>query len=131
MQKVIAVFLIGFLLTACGSVSTLPRSEEAIKNSLLKHNTKCSYIPYVYSGVTYDFCWLSVEYDGSAGYPENSEIEPPDNENVEYPEREDDGRGFAALVALDFVLSGVIDTIALPYTWYKQSKYGSISLEER
>ena len=82
---------------------------------MVKHHTRCSYIPYVYSGVAYNFCIVNAEYSGS-------------DEHITY--RAGDG-GNVAFLALDAVLSGVVDTIALPYTWSMQNRYGSISIEWR
>ncbi len=114
MLKVMAIFFVGVLSISCGSLSTLPRSDQAIKSSLVKRNTKCAYIPYVYSGVAYDFCVLNAEWNGTS--------EPANGAQT--------GNGDAAFfVAFDVVLSGVIDTLALPYTVPMQSKYGSISVQ--
>ncbi len=117
MQKVIAIFIVGLLSTSCGSLSTLPRSEQAIRNSLVKSNSRCSYIPYVYSGLVYDSCYLNAGYERTPEYPEN----------ITYSDA--DARSLGAFLAVDFVLSGVVDTFALSYTWYMQNRYGSIALD--
>ncbi len=114
MQKVMAILIVGLVSTSCGSLSTLPRSDQAIKSSLAKRNTKCAYIPYVYSGVAYDFCMLNAEWNGP--------YEPANGAQT--------GNADAAFfVAFDVVLSGLVDTLALLYTVPKQSKYGSISVQ--
>ena len=125
MRKLATILVVGVLLTSCGSLSTLPRSEQAIRTSLVKGDTKCAYIPYVYSGVAYDFCMLNAEYTGGATYPND-----PNAPNA--PNAPNGTHGYddtAVFVALDTVLSGVIDTFALPYTLPMQIKYGSISLQ--
>ena len=119
MQNVFLIFSMSVLVTGCGSLMTLPRSEMAIKNSMEKHETKCASIPYVYSGVAYSFCWLHAEID--------EDVLSPKNKGAEHPDHNYNGLGI--LLPAEFVLSGAIDTIALPYTVYKQSKNGSINLE--
>jgi uncharacterized protein YceK len=119
MQKVFLILSMTVLVAGCGSLMTLPRSEMAIKSSLEEHETKCSYMPYVYSGVAYSFCRLHAEIDEG--------VLSPKNEGAEHPDHNYNGLGI--LLPAEFVLSGAIDTIALPYTVYKQSKNGSIDLE--
>jgi len=119
MKKILLILSMSIWATGCGSLMTLPRSEQAIKSSMEEHKTKCSYIPYVYSGVAYSFCWLHAEIDEG--------VLSPKNEGAEHPDHNYSDSGIV-LVA-DLVLSGAIDTIALPYTIYRQSKNGSIKLE--
>lgn len=97
-------------LAGCGSMRTLP-SESAInvRDGELK-GTRCDSIPRIYSGVVYDFCWLLGDSKtAGAGFV---------------------GQDGAAvtLPLVDMALSGVTDTLALPYTIFRQRRDGSIEL---
>lgn len=121
------LILASVALSACGSLNTLPRSDEEVASNLKRHQTKCTYVPQVYSGVAYDFCRMHAEYNSAARstYPD---VEVTDKVILNH-RRDTQGRGLALLLAADFVLSGVVDTFALPYTVYKQSKDGSVIID--
>ena len=104
-------------------MNTLPRSDEAIAANLKYHETRCTFLPQVYSGAAYDFCRLHAEYKGRPpiATPTDPIVTPIINDR--------DGKFLAVLLATDFVLSGVIDTLALPYAIYKQNKVGSVELD--
>lgn len=115
MKHLLIAFLINCL-SACGSVFTLVSNDEAIERSMQKRQTYCVYLPRIYSGVAYDFCALHAEPGGYII-------------DVSYPGHFYD-RGQLVWLGADFLLSGVIDTAALPYTFYQQSNLGSIELGE-
>ncbi|EPA98341.1 Protein of unknown function (DUF1375) [Pseudomonas sp. G5(2012)] len=71
-------------------------------HGLRRQKTYCQSIPRVYSGLAYDFCVLNA---------------PPDPTGIYVP-----------LVLVDLVLTGVLDTVVLPYTIYRQGTDGNISI---
>ena len=89
-------------LSGCGTVSTVLQNDEDAARSLRKQKTYCQSIPRVYSGLAYDFCVLNA---------------PPDPTGFLVP-----------FVLLDLVLSGVGDTVTLPYTIYRQATDGNITI---
>ncbi|HBP5564608.1 YceK/YidQ family lipoprotein [Pseudomonas paraeruginosa] len=97
-------------LGGCGSVNTLARGDASAAHDLRLQNTACSSLPRVYSGVSYNFCRLNVK-TGSPVAPAQSD-------------------GILEVLALDFALSGVIDTLVLPYTSYRQYRDGNLSLAD-
>lgn len=105
------VLLLAAGLAGCGSMHTIRSGSSANPRDIGLNGTYCESIPRVYSGVAYDFCWLH-------GDP--------------YVARSVGGVGYGGSVAgwplIDMALSGVTDTLALPYTIYRQSGDGSIEL---
>ncbi|MBD9513108.1 YceK/YidQ family lipoprotein [Pseudomonas sp. PDM22] len=103
------------LLGGCGSYHTL-RSDEVVDASDLRlKGTYCGAIPRVYGGVVWDACQLYGEPPADTGHtsastPANYSFGPP------------------ILPVLDMAFSGVVDTLALPYTLYRQNRDGSIEL---
>lgn len=95
-------------LGGCGSVNTLVRDDASAAHDLRLKATACTSLPRVYSGVSYTFCRLNVK-TGSPVAPAQAD-------------------GILEVLALDFALSGVIDTLALPYTSYRQYRDGNLSL---
>ncbi|MNI42687.1 hypothetical protein D3C73_969880 [compost metagenome] len=89
-------------LSGCGTALTVVQSEEEAARDLRKHKTYCQSIPRIYSGLAYDFCVLNA---------------PPEP-----------GGYLASFVLLDLALSGVGDTVVLPYTIYRQVIDGSIGI---
>ena len=81
-------------LGGCGSVNTLVRDDASAAHDLRLKATACTSLPRVYSGVSYTFCRLNVK-TGSPVAPAHAD-------------------GILEVLALDFALSGVIDTLALP-----------------
>lgn len=89
-------------LNGCGTVSTVLREEAAAKSDLRKMKTYCQSIPRIYSGVAFDFCALHAA---------------PDPTGILIP-----------FVLVDLVMSGVADTVVLPYTIYRQATVGNLSI---
>lgn len=106
------------LLGGCGSYHTLRSDDVAKVSDLRLKGTYCQAIPRVYGGVVWDFCQLygePVVSGNSVGYtpassPANDKFGPP------------------VLPLIDVAFSGITDTLALPYTLYRQSRDGSIEL---
>ena len=93
---------LALLLTGCGTAITVLQDDADAARSLRKQKTYCQSIPRIYSGLAYDFCVLNA---------------PPDPTGVMVP-----------LVLLDLSLSGVLDTVVLPYTIYRQVADGNIAV---
>ncbi|MHC8303887.1 YceK/YidQ family lipoprotein [Pseudomonas sp. PB3P13] len=89
-------------LTGCGTVLTVLQGDEDAARGLRKQKTYCQSVPRIYSGLAYDFCLLNA---------------PPDPTGVLIP-----------FVLLDITLSGVLDTVALPYTIYRQAAHGNLGI---
>lgn len=93
-------------LLGCGTVNTVVRGDSVARRNLNQVKTSCEMIPRIYSGVSYDICILrrkpshTTLWIGSA------------------PE----------LIFVDLALSGILDTVALPYTVYWQVNEGHINL---
>ncbi len=98
---------LSLLLAGCGTVNTVVRGDAVASRNLKEIGTYCESIPRVYSGVAYDFCTLH-------GAPAPVHTWQPSDAIPE--------------LFFDFVASGVLDTIALPYTIYRQSTDGNIEI---
>ena len=105
MNRAFFVLIAAALCASCGTVSTTLTNDDTARQRLGKMGTRCQTLPRVYSGVTYDFCTLNAEPRVAAGMTSG-----------------------IPLVFLDILVSGVADTLALPYTVYLQSRDGSLQL---
>ncbi|SFC96777.1 Protein of unknown function [Microbulbifer thermotolerans] len=104
-MRLIWILLICTALTACGTVSTLTKSDHQISANLKRKNSSCESIPRVYSGVSYNLCKMhsnsnSIYYAWELGF-----------------------------YLFDSVASAATDTIVLPYTIYDQSKNGNLVVD--
>lgn len=109
----------------CGTVNTVLLSDDTTVVNLRKTDTYCEALPRVYSGVAYDFCLLHGE-----------PLILPDVHNEGLPEARKDlpvpsnhKNTGAPLIVFDFILSGVMDTLLLPYSIYRQIDKGNLYLE--
>ncbi|MBV7548423.1 YceK/YidQ family lipoprotein [Pseudomonas sp. PDM26] len=109
-MKIQAMLLVAMMLAGCGTIQTVVRSDEAAAKSLKDHKSYCGAVPRIYSGVTYDFCYL------------NAALEDGRDAQVHGPA--------PAIVLIDVVISGALDTLLLPYTIYRQQADGSIVIVE-
>ncbi|MGV8920507.1 MAG: YceK/YidQ family lipoprotein [Pseudomonas sp.] len=109
-MKLLIAVIATTLLSGCGTVNTTFRDDSVAKQDLRDYKTYCNAVPRIYSGVVYDFCSLHAPL-------------PADN-------RPHQGSN-APLLLVDLALSGVVDTVVLPYTIYQQSTYGSINIYGR
>ena len=105
LKTAIAISAISLALAGCGTAATVLQSDEDAARRLRKQKTYCQSIPRIYSGLAYDFCYLNA---------------PP--EPASY---------LASFVLLDLALSGVLDTVCLPYTLYRQTTDGNLSIYGR
>ena len=90
------------LLSGCGTVNSVMRKEGDTARELRLVKTYCQSIPRAYSGVAFDFCMLHAA---------------PDPTGFLIP-----------FVLVDIAVSAVADTVVLPYTIYRQSADGNISI---
>ncbi|MVV50936.1 YceK/YidQ family lipoprotein [Pseudomonas sp. PB120] len=99
-KMAVASVVISGVLAGCGTVTTVLQDDAQATQTLRRQKTYCQSIPRIYSGLAHDFCLLHA---------------PPDATGFLVP-----------FVLLDLTLSGVLDTVALPYTVYRQGVDGSI-----
>ncbi|PCJ14292.1 MAG: YceK/YidQ family lipoprotein [Gammaproteobacteria bacterium] len=100
------LILLSCSLISCGTIKSLDHENNQVH---IKHRlvtTKCQEIPYIYSGVRYDFCILHAYRKQNV--PAKLQLDP------------------AWVLSVDFVFSGIADTLVLPYTAYQQYKYGNL-----
>ena len=95
--------------TACGTLDTVFREDAVASQKLKDLRSHCESVPRIYSGVVYDFCSLNGEPNGKKSLEDQQIASVP-------------------WIAIDFALSGVLDTLVLPYTVYRQNRDGSIEI---
>jgi uncharacterized protein YceK len=109
------VCLAGLLaLAGCGTINTVFRPDAVASQNLKDSRSHCENVPRIYSGVIYGFCTLNGE--------------PAPDKNLKDASLIDHGGGALPIIAIEFIGSGVLDTLVLPYTIYRQSKDGSIEI---
>lgn len=101
-KTAVAIGTISLALSGCGTALTVLQDDEDATRGLRKQKTYCQSIPRMYSGLAYDFCILNA---------------PPDPTGFLVP-----------FVLLDLALSGVMDTVSLPYTIYRQATDGNLGI---
>lgn len=101
-KKAVMLCAVSSVLSGCGSVLTVLQDDADVARDMRRQKTYCQSIPRVYSGLAYDFCVLNA---------------PPDPTGFLVP-----------FVLLDLPLSGVFDTVSLPYTIYRQIEDGNIGI---
>lgn len=107
MVKLLVLASVTLVMVGCGTVTTVLREDVATVRALKTSKTYCQSVPRIYSGVTYNLCILHG--------PPNSTGDITLN-NVPW-------------TLIDIPLSGITDTLLLPYTIYRQSADGSIELQ--
>lgn len=108
------------VVSGCGSMKTLgPGAEQGLAEQNRISQTRCKKIPRTYSGVAYVICMSYRKEDTETDVD-------VDGEMVNRPGTDDSS--VPGSNVLDLFLSGVIDTIVLPYTLYKQLFDGSYEL---
>ena len=105
---------VSFSLAGCGTINTVFRPDAVASQNLKDSRSHCENVPRIYSGVIYGFCTLNGEPAPDKSLKDRSLI--------------DHGGGALPIVAVEFVASGVLDTLVLPYTIYRQSRDGSIEI---
>src|SRR5690554_6616134 len=104
-MKFILIVFTAAVLSACGSLTTVGSSDQEIVSSLKRQGTYCENIPRVYSGAAYDFCYLHSSRD---------------RDYIDW---------YLGFYLFDGIASGLVDTVLLPYTGYKQHRSSSHSIE--
>ena len=107
-------FAMSFLLAGCGTINTVFRPDAVASQNLKDSRSHCENVPRIYSGVIYGFCTLNGE-------------PAPDKSLKDKTLSDSDGNAFP-IIAIEFIGSGVLDTLVLPYTIYRQNKDGSIEI---
>ncbi|MGF6096182.1 YceK/YidQ family lipoprotein [Pseudomonas sp. 18175] len=102
------------LLTGCGSITTVFRPDAVTSQNLKDSRSHCENVPRPYSGLIYGFCRLNGEPASDKSLKDQSLI--------------DHGGNALPVIAVEFIASGVLDTLLLPYTILRQSKDGSIEI---
>ncbi|WP_297835192.1 YceK/YidQ family lipoprotein [Pseudomonas sp.] len=92
-------------ISGCGTIKTLT-DEDGAADNLAKWKSDCGSIPRVYSGAAYQFCNLSGPVRSGSHW-----AAPP--------------------ILLDMVISGIADTILIPYTGYLQYQQGDIQVRRK
>ncbi|WP_455921236.1 YceK/YidQ family lipoprotein [Pseudomonas putida] len=105
MKPFLAVCL-ALLLSGCGSIITVLRDDSVTSKQLADAKSYCGAVPRVYSGVMFDFCVLHAPPEDERNYSSSPPI----------------------VVVLDMALSGLVDTVVLPYTFVRQHRDGSIDI---
>ena len=103
-----------FLLAGCGTINTVFRPDAVASQNLKDSRSHCENVPRIYSGVIYGFCTLNGE--------------PAPDKSLKDVNLMDHGGSMLPIVAVEFVASGVLDTLVLPYTIYRQGRDGSIEI---
>ena len=106
MKYLFVLFFTG-ILSSCGTFSTVTKSNSEISQNLKRHDSKCSSIPRIYSGVAYDFCRFHAK---PKEYASNIIV-----------------MGYVFDIAL---LSPIMDTVLLPVTVYQQVKNGNVEVDK-
>ncbi len=105
-MKIQIMAVAALMLAGCGTVQTVTRGDEVASRILNEQQSYCGAVPRIYSGVIFDFCYLNAPLE--RGREADTHTTAP------------------AIVLVDAVLSGVMDTLVLPYTIYRQHADGSI-----
>ena len=98
-QSAVTLGTCAWLLSGSGTAASVWQMDADVARDLRKQKTYCQSIPRSYSGLAFDFCVLHASPDPSGV------LEP--------------------FVLLDLPLSGVLDTVVLPYTIYRQASDGN------
>ncbi|MCF5702214.1 YceK/YidQ family lipoprotein [Pseudomonas syringae] len=101
-NKAATLAVFSWVLSGCGSALTVLQDDADVARDMRKQKTYCQSIPRIYSGLAFDFCVLNA---------------PPDPTGFLVP-----------FVLLDLPLSGVFDTVSLPYTLYRQIEDGNLNI---
>ncbi len=96
--------MLALSLSSCGTLTTITNPDFVIKKDLQKKGTICKRIPRIYSGVRYDYCVVMSN--------------PVSGLDESYTEDH----------IFDFIGSGMLDTLVLPYTIFLQLSKGSLEI---
>jgi uncharacterized protein YceK len=108
-MKITIALSVVSVLSGCGTINTVFRDDAWTSQRLADNRSTCDAIPRLYSGVAIGFCSL-------VGGPHKARD----------PGFQSYGLVDAHSVLIDMGLSGITDTLVLPYTIYAQGTKGSI-----
>lgn len=108
-MKAIITLSVVTALSGCGTINTVFKDDAWTSRRLADNRSTCDSLPRVYSGVGIGFCSL-------AGGPHKPQARGFQNYAFADP----------LSVLIDMALSGITDTLVLPYTIYAQGTKGSI-----
>jgi uncharacterized protein YceK len=94
------------LMGGCGTATTVLRGDDVTVRELRGKKTYCQSVSRIYSGVAYDLCVLHGPPNSTGGLSLNG----------------------IPWAVLDVPVSGVLDTLILPYTLYRQNAEGNLEL---
>lgn len=115
------------LLAGCGSMKTLNSGAEADLAANKKYRTtRCETIPRTYSGVAFVLCTAYIKRPESENSEQNNGV-TGDN-GATRKQGDEESATIPGSSVIDLLLSGVVDTLVLPYTLYKQFDDGSYQL---
>ena len=103
--RVVSGIVAAFAITSCGTLTTITKPDYKIKTDLKKRGSDCVQLTRVYSGVGYDYC--VVMSDPVTGL----------------------GESHTEQYLIDFIGSGIADTLILPYTLFLQINRGNLDLK--
>lgn len=104
----VSLVAIGLLLSGCGTINTVFRGDDVAGRNLKEWKTQCDSIPRVYSGFFYNLCVLNG---------------PPIMGG-----KDSAAPAFVPLQIVDIIPSGILDTLVLPYTIYRQNTSANIDI---
>jgi uncharacterized protein YceK len=107
MKNILLLLASGLVLSGCGTINSTFREDAATSRTLSERGSHCGQVPRVYGGVMYDFCVLHAPVD----------------------DRQPDTA--AQFVLIDMAASGALDTLLLPYTFFRQQRDGSIEISKQ
>ncbi|WP_160285877.1 YceK/YidQ family lipoprotein [Pseudomonas knackmussii] len=113
--RLLVVLMLVAGLAGCGSMLTVNSEPSADVGELHLGRTYCTQLPRIYSGVAYNFCALYGDPGGAYQRDPSLSAPPADSQGIYWP-------------LIDGVLSAATDTLALPYTIFRQQRDGSIEL---
>lgn len=112
--SIVACLAAVLALAGCGTINTVFRPDAVASQNLKDSRSHCESVPRIYSGVIYGFCSLNGE--------------PRPEKSLKDPSVSDAAGNAFPVIAIEFAASGVLDTLVLPYTIYRQNKDGSIEI---
>lgn len=104
-MKWIPLFFV-FIVSGCGTVSTVYRSDQYAVSELTKSKTLCTKLPRIYSGVYFNLCQVHSNSENPFRYITHS------------------------FYLFDTIPSALTDTAILPYTIYKQNEKGGLTISK-
>ena len=103
-----------------------PGAKADLAGNEKYRTTRCETIPRTYSGVAYVLCTAYIKQPDSTDGKQDSGSSVKNGSTGNQTDK--DSGNIPGSSLLDLLLSGVVDTLVLPYTLYKQFDDGSYQL---